>query len=269
MSHVTDPWPVDGHVHFRTLARVGPTLGAACSNFRAVYPEVRCGAVLLAQTADDTVFEQLLDRPRVGDWSIEPAAGETETLIARQGDVSLAIVCGRQVRAADGLEVLALGTRAVLADGLPFAHLVATALGSGAIVVLPWGFGKWRGERAWRVEDALREHGCEALFVGDNGTRMELLGPPQRIELLRGRGHRVLPGTDPFPIGKDFRRVGRLGFLAEVEFDAAAPWRRLRAWLMARKQSPVPYGRASGLLEFVVNQVGIQFHNRTRRGPAA
>jgi hypothetical protein len=70
---------------------------------------------------------------------------------------------------------------------------------SGALTVLPWGFGKWWGERGRRVERLVNELGANAVFLGDNGSRPQALGRPRLIETGERQGFRVLPGTDPFP----------------------------------------------------------------------
>lgn len=203
-----------------------------------------------------------------GAWTFDAAGDEPETLIARQGQAAVVVVCGRQVRSADGLEVLALGTRSTFPDGLSLLETVGAVRQSGALTVVPWGFGKWLGRRGKRVEAALElSMGAEALFVGDNGSRLGLLGAPTLVRASEQRGFRVLPGTDPFPFGGDHRRVGRFGFLADVDPAKAAPWRSLRAWLVGRPSSPVPYGSACGLGRFLFIQVGIQIYNRFRPGP--
>jgi len=137
---------------------------------------------------------------------------------------------------------------------------------SGALTVVPWGFGKWLGGRGRRMEAVLDSIGSKALFVGDNGSRLEWQGVPARVRACEQRGFRVLPGTDPFPFAGDYRRVGRFGFLAQAQFDEAAPWRALRAWLVEQPVSPQPYGRACGPVRFAVNQAGIQIYNRFLRG---
>jgi hypothetical protein len=267
MSPEHPNWPVDGHVHFHSLGRVGPTLDAAAGNFGAIrgLSEGLLGAILLTQAAGERVFEALQGPQDCGGWTLAPARGEPETLIARRGTTAVAVVCGRQVRAADGLEVLALGTREVYPDGLPFLDAVAAVRRSGALAVLPWGFGKWLGERGRRIEATLESMGPAQLFVGDNGSRLGLLSAPALVRASEQRGFRVLPGADPFPFGQDHRRVGRFGFVAELNPDEAAPWRALRAWLVERRVSPARYGRASGPFRFVFNQVGMQVYNRVRR----
>ncbi len=271
MSHSQTNWPVDGHVHFHSLDAVGPTLDAAAANFRAAgsRSEGWLGGILLTQTSTEYVFEALQTSPTIAGWVLTPADEEPETLIARQGTSSLAVVCGRQVRAADGLEVLALGTRENFPDGLSFGEAVERVRRSGALTVIPWGFGKWLGERGERVEKTFESTGTKELFVGDNGSRLGLLGQPALVRACEQRGFRVLPGTDPFPFANGYRRVGGFGFYAEVHPSGSAPWRELRAWLQQRIASPTPYGRALGPMRFVFNQVGIQVYNTFfKRSPA-
>ena len=266
MSHDRHILPVDGHVHFHDVGRVSLTLDAAAKNFRAVgdRPAGLLGALLLTQAASERVFETLQESPMAGAWRVSLASDEPETLIAQRDDEAIAIVCGRQVRAADGLEVLALGTLEAFPDGLPFPDALEAVRSSGALAALPWGFGKWLGIRGERVEAMLESTGPEVLFVGDNGGRVDALGMPAIIRQAASRGFRILPGTDPFPFGSDHRRVGTFGFLAEVEVPEAAPWRALRGWLEGRQQSPEPYGAAIGMVRFVANQLRIRVWNRPR-----
>jgi hypothetical protein len=259
-------WPVDGHVHLHHRDLAGATLDAAAQNYASRYPRSRglLGALLLAQSSRERVFEQLEREKSVGEWTLA-RADELESLIARRGALALAIVCGRQVRAQGGLEILALGTRREFADGRSLAETVADVRRSGALAVVPWGFGKWLGRRKQIVEAELGAAEPDALFLGDNGSR--LTGrPPELIRRCEQRGFRVLPGTDPFPFGGDYQRVGSFGFLAEQTPREATPWQDLRSWLLARGASPTPFGRACGPLRFAVNQVGIQIHQRWLRG---
>jgi hypothetical protein len=210
------------------------------------------------------VFEALEHLGPIGDWRLEPARDERESLIARRGEQALALVCGRQVRAAGGLEVLALGTRREFSDGRAFADTLAEVRASDALAVLPWGFGKWLGPRRRVIEAALGASAPADLFMGDNGSRLDGV-PPALVGDAERRGFRVLPGTDPFPFGSDFRRVGGFGFLAAAAPDERAPWRGLREWLLARPVSPAAFGRASSPLRFTLNQVGIQLYNQLRK----
>jgi hypothetical protein len=257
--------PVDAHVHFHRLDLVVPTLEAAARNFKAAENDADrlVGMVLLTQVRGETVFELLRTSPEVAGWTFSPVPDEQQSLIARREGQAIGIVCGRQVRAADGLEVLALGTVDEYPDHLPFGDAVDRVRASGALTVLPWGFGKWWGERGKRVERLLDQLGPGSVFVGDNGSRPGVLGRPRLIEAAEHKGFRVLPGTDPFPISGGQRRVGVFGFHCDFDPPPAAPWGALRRWLESRPESPPAYGPATGALRFVLDQVGLRLHKKS------
>lgn len=254
-------------MHFHDAMRVAPTLDAAAVNFKAAgrRADGLLGVLLLTQADTERVFETLQESPRARDWQVGPASAETETLIARRGTEYVAIVCGRQLRTGEGLEVLALGTREEFPDGLPLADAIASVQNAGAVAVLPWGFGKWLGARGRKIEHAFSCGAPERLFAGDNGGRVGSLPMPRLIRKAAARGFRVLPGSDPFPFAGDQRRVGGFGFMAGTELPLSAPWRALRTWLLGSAGSPLAYGRGCNPLRFAFNQVGIQLYRRFHR----
>jgi hypothetical protein len=260
--------PVDGHVHFHSIERAALTLDAAADNFRRFGPreDDACqGILLLTQAGGEHVFERMREQATCGTWRIEPVRAEEQSLIARRDGIAIAVICGRQVRCERGLEVTALGTILDYPDGRPLPDTIAEVKASGAVVSLPWGFGKWLGSRGSLVRAALREHAPGSIAICDNGSRLQFLGQPPLVREAGQRGFQVLPGTDPFPFGDDYRRVGSFGFLAMAP-KLQHPWRDLRAWLSARDDSPPAFGQALGLVRFLVNNVGIQLRNRLRKG---
>ena len=264
-------FPVDGHVHFHRLEQVAPTLDAAAANFTRVSGREAglSGAILLVQTARERVFERLLETGAMGDWRFSAVAAEPQTVIAQSGPVSIAVVCGQQIRCERGLEVLALGTVKRYPEGRPLEETLDLVVGDGTLAAVPWGFGKWTGQRGELVRGLFRRRSPDAMFVGDNGGRVQALGMPALVRTASEAGFRVLPGTDPFPFGGDHRRVGAFGFLAATEPGMDQPWTGLRHWLESNAGSPAAYGRALGPVRFVFNQVWIQVYNRTLRKAAA
>ena len=262
--------PVDGHVHFHSLDRVAVTLDAATVNFSryAQRQSGLLGILLLTEARRERVFEALRERETCGGWTISPSPGEQVSIQATRGDHRIVVVCGRQVRCHDGLEVTVLGTLEAFPDGLSLEETICAAAARGAFISLPWGFGKWLGARGRVLRESLSRHEPRALAICDNGSRLQALGRPRLVQQCDARGHLVLPGTDPFPFGDDHRRTGAFGFLAP-EPAADAPWRGLAEWLRTQRESPPAYGAATGLVRFVVNNVGIQFYNRMRRAGQA
>lgn len=263
--------PVDAHVHFHAREHVAGTLDAAISNFGNVDAAGKregSGVLLLAQSAGERVFEWLREQAQVGAWSVSPVECERESLWLRGPRGGLAVVCGRQVIAENGLEVLALGTIDLIEDGLGLQRTLAAVQASGALAVLPWGFGKWTGLRARRIREQLQSPAVAGLWVGDNGGRLQSLPRPRLFAEAEAQGIGVLPGTDPFPFGKDYRRVGSFGFVVEVALDPARPWQSIHAALAGRRRSPPAYGRGEGWLGFLFKQTWIQIDKRLRRRSA-
>jgi hypothetical protein len=263
--------PVDGHVHFHALECVAPTLDAAAGNFRRYGSRsAGClGALLLNQASGEQVFEALTRESRCGAWRLSRVADEPQSLIAERDGAWILVVCGRQVRCERGLEVAALGTIHEFADGQPFEATIARVQASDALAALPWGFGKWMGGRGALVRKVLGRRPESWLAVADNGGRLAFLGQPSLVRAASRTGYLILPGTDPFPFGGDYRRAGGFGWFAGVLPGERRPWGSVAAWLRAQRQSPEAYGRALGPCRFVANQIGIQLYHRRRRRAAA
>lgn len=250
---------VDGHVHVRGTFDVSVMLSAAVHNFdRLGAGAARVhGTLLLAESAGEDAFARLasLDRP-LGRWRFgatdEPCVIEAE----RDDGRLLTIVNGRQWTCDDKLEVLTLGSDARLADGMPFADCIEAGLDAEAMVVVPWGFGKWTGARRDRVLDAIERFG-ETLVLGDSAARP---GRSRDTVLETGRLHGlpILPGTDPLPIAPHLRRAGRYG----LRIEAAPPRNGRWGWLDSQIRSSPPRGRTIGSRDGVIGALGTQVRLR-------
>lgn len=263
-------FPVDAHVHFYSMERVGVSLEAAAENFRRVsgHSQRWVGAVLLVESSGERVFERLFDAGQVGGWTFIPVAQEPETVVALSAGRRILVVCGRQVRCVDGLEVLALGTQETFPDGESLEQTVDRVAASGAVVSIPWGFGKWMGQRGRQVRRLFEQRSVDSVYVGDSGGRVQGLRVPRIIRDAQEAGLRVLPGTDPFPCGSDHERIGSFGFIADIVPDEEGPWASLRGWLESLGSSPDAYGHTLGPARFVYNQVAIRLHKMTGRKDA-
>jgi hypothetical protein len=252
------------------MERVAATLDSAARNFHHLLAgDPASGALLLAESAREHVFDRLRDQGQIGSWQISPVPDEPQSIVARSGDRAITIVCGRQLRCELGLEVLALGTTARYPEGRSLDETIERVRADGALAVVPWGFGKWMGRAGQAIRELFRRRGPGTVFAGDNGGRLNMLGQPGLLGEARLAGIRILPGTDPFPFGQDYRRVGAFGFLADIELAPEAPWKTLRQWLADDASQPRPYGSALGPLKFVFNQGWIQVHNRMLSRSAA
>ena len=81
---------------------------------------------------------------------------------------TLVLVAGRQIQTLEGLEALALGTDSEFPDGLELTAALAEVRASGALAVLPWGFGKWWFRRGQLARKAIDSAAANEFFLGDN-----------------------------------------------------------------------------------------------------
>jgi hypothetical protein len=111
-------------------------------------------------------------------------------------------VCG------DGLEVLALCADLESPARMGFEETVAWATGQGALVVIPWGFGKWTGRRGSLVERLLLD-AAGGVLVGDSTMRPNGCPGGRLLEEAAASGCRVLAGSDALPVRGEERFGGR------------------------------------------------------------
>jgi hypothetical protein len=140
---------------------------------------------------------------------------------------SLWVFAGRQVVAAERVEIHSLLCPALIPDGLPAAEIIALTLKAGGVPVLAWAPGKWMFRRARVVKQLLSDFGPDALLLGDSSLRP--LGWPQPASM---RHRKTLAGSDPLPFAGEETQTGRYATRLLVDFDAHAPVTALRQALL-------------------------------------
>lgn len=248
---------IDGHVHVHPMFGIDAFLAAAAANLGGAAP----GWLLLADMPGEGAFERLSAHHDGGrGWTIE-AAADPAALYARSGAaLRLVLIAGRQLTTREGLEVLAVGTRAALPDGLWLGETVARVREVGAVPVLPWAFGKWWGRRG-RALVRLLERPPAFFCLGDNAGRLEFGPEPRLFQLARAAGVPILPGSDPLPRPSEIRKVGRYGFVL-ADLDLERPAVSLEQRLSGLRHQPPVFGHRDGLWRFSTNQLMMQFRRR-------
>lgn len=272
---------VDAHVHVHPGFAGDAFLDAALANFRKAAaalgrPEDFLGCLLLAEMSEMRRMPGWLRRANHpegnGMWRFE-RTGETESLVARRvsgGDgARLLVIAGRQIATREGIEVLALASDAGVLDGLSFGETLQRVRTSGALPVLPWGFGKWWGRRGQLVSGALARRGSALLFLGDNAGRPALGGEPSLFRQARDCGVAVLPGSDPLPLPWHAGRAGSHGFVLEGGLDAEHPAWDLRQRLRELRESPPVFGRRVTFPGFLCDQAALRARRRLPVVPTA
>ena len=281
--HALATWLVDGHAHLHpsfdweeVLDAVTGNLARAASNGG---PPLEAACLLLAEAAvmarSPTMVERLRDPVEAAGllppgWRAEPTAEEGSIRLAPEGGgVPIFLVDGRQLVTSEGIEVLALCSRAAHTEleGLPLSETIEGVRAADGVPVLPWGFGKWWGRRGRLVRELVERLGAPApppLFLGDNGNRPAGTPPPALMRRGEERGIPVLPGSDPLPFPRHAHRPASAGFRLTGPLDPERPLSSVRWTLRTLTGSPPPVGRGASPLQFVRDQVGMQL--RKRRG---
>ncbi len=265
--------PVDSHVHLHPCFALERFLDAARDNLERGARELanvaaNPGVLLLTESWGVRRLRSIIEGPapsQAGAWSLTPGADDLSVHAQRDGGGSLVLIEGRQIATRERLEVLALGCAVEVADGVGLDEAMGRVLDSGAVAVIPWGFGKWWLSRGRRVAEAIGVADRHRVFLGDNGGRLRFGPRPALFREGEALGFRVLPGSDPLPFAREVSRVGSYGFAVDVAIDPAAPARSIAE----RLASPGPgfdvFGRRAGLFEFARNQAAMQWRVRNAR----
>lgn len=255
---------IDAHVHVHPGFARDSFLDSALRSFRAAAAQLGredafLGCLMLAEMGPARWFRRAWSgEAGEGMWRFERTA-EAESLVARRtSGETLLVLAGQQIATREGLEVLALAGDAGIPDGLFFGEALHRVRASGALPVLPWGFGKWLGRRGKLVAGALARRGSGLLFLGDNAGRPSPGGEPPLFQAARGCGVAVLPGSDPLPLAWHAGRAGSYGFVLEGEIRAESPAGDLRRHLRELRESPPVFGRRVAFPGFLRDQAALR-----------
>lgn len=272
------PTLVDAHVHFYPRFDAWAGIQAAATNFstarrRLSLPSAGFGVLMFVRSTYEGPLHELharLSRDVPDGWTLDPEVGGGMGWLRVTGPSdgsTIYVLDGQQVKTANGLEVLALAPATEFEEGQPFAATLEGVLQSGAVTVIPWGFGKWLGHRGRQVEGALAVASRGTLFFGDNSSRPGPLPEPKLFHAARARGVFVLPGSDPMPLPEQERSIGRFGFVLDG-FDPGAPVESIRRSLGDLRQQPVVFGNRDNLLRSVYMQIRLRLGRRRIHGAA-
>jgi hypothetical protein len=269
---------VDGHVHVHSAFSWDGVLAAAASNFERArkhlgLAEPGTGCLMLTESAGVHAFRSLRDRPAAVEsagWRATAGGDDGAIALRRADGWTIWIVAGRQVVAAEDLEVLTLACEREFPDGLPLRDVMLAVVDAGGVPVIPWGFGKWWFGRGRLLRKLIEEPDRPRFFLGDNGGRPRLGAEPSLFAVAREHGILVLPGSDPLPFQGREARVGSYGFtLAGPDpVSGGSPDAWVRTALAGLDRQPPVFGGREGVIRFVRSQVGMQLVKRRRRRAA-
>lgn len=266
---------VDGHVHLHPCFELNAFFNAAYRNFsrwsgRSYRGAPFVGVLLLTEGAHEKGFERLLlyarnEQRDVESWRVVETKEDSSVMMAWGETKVLIVISGRQIVTQEGLEVLAIGVRTHFGEGEPLASLIRETADRGALPVVPWGFGKWLGNRGRLVQDLLEDNDLPPFFLGDNGNRPALWPLPDIFNEAETRGIRNLAGSDPLPFSAEHRRPGSYGFALEAPLDTTEPTKDLKNMLLDTSIPLRAFGKGETAFQFVPKQIRMQYEKRVRR----
>ncbi len=253
------PFCVDTHVHVYPVFDQSKFLNAASRNAQR---HGGAPVLMLTESRGHRVFRTWREAQRVGPWSFV-GTGEGETLIARRDDgTEVIVLAGRQVITSERLEVLALATDATVKDGFPIDETIAHVWGVGGLPVVPYGFGKWTGDRGRVVSRLIETHAEHGLVLGDNGGRPTLGPRPPHFDQAAAHRLTILPGTDPLPLRSCQREACRFGVVLDGPISLGGFAAEVRRRLA--KLGPVPrrFGDHVSLPRAVYQQAALRLDRK-------
>lgn len=250
---------IDTHAHLHPAHDPSLWLDTAWSTLVQPAPNRRGMVWLFAiNQADPTAGLEAMDDQR---WSIEPRPEGPCLRVTRRGDATgaeLTVVPGQQVATREGLEVLALAPAgSAIASRQPLTETVEQALETAALVVLPWGVGKWLGRRGEGIREAIDRYG-ERIALGDNANRPAAWRRPRLLNHGETKAMAVLPGSDPLPLPGHETRVGSFGLQLDATIGEHTPLEDVLNLLRRREAVRDTFGGPCPTLRAVIDQVRLR-----------
>jgi hypothetical protein len=263
---------IDGHVHIYPDFSLDQFLSAAWANFSRVSAADRASGktqfvLALTESEGFNVFDGLKQQAVAADESGDSGntvtfsfhrTAEPESLIVHKGDICMVLVAGRQLVSTERLELLSLFSSFSVKDRtLTLADLAETVVASGGLPVIPWGAGKWFGERGREVNRLLHSDHGFPLFLGDSGNRPSFWPEGALFAEARDLCIPILSGSDPLPLPSHVDRAGSFGtFIPHGQLSMEQPVASLRQLLSDEKEI-TRFGIRIGALRFLLEQLSI------------
>ena len=256
---------VDAHVHIHQCFHLDTFFSFAKRNFSTLAGDKPVlGVLMLTEGVNENGFERLEqfvhpppEETELENWKVSRCQ-EREGLVVTDKDHTLLVVAGRQIITEQGLEVLALGTRESFQERRPIRDTLREVALKKAIPVVPWGVGKWIGERGRIVKSIIEDKALPHFFLGDNGNRPTFWPQSRLFKTASDMGITNLPGSDPLAFRDQQKRVGSFGFSLNTTLSKEYPVKHLKEILTGASFEPGYFGKPEKLNRFFPIQLRIQ-----------
>ncbi len=261
----------DAHAHIYSCYNLDDFISSAFKNLlmgtHTLSEQSNTAVLFLTETKGNNYFELLMNRPLVADdterskpWHVLDTDEKLSLRVIHPvyPDKEIIVISGQQIVTEEKLEVLAIGCSYPQIDGATLKGTVSSTLAGGGIVILPWGVGKWLGQRGRIVDDFIAASKSSHLFLGDNGSRPGIWSVSSLDRVRSAKQPRLLSGTDPLPLPGEEKRVGNFGSIIHGSIDQQKPFETLKSLLTDPDTDITSYGDLQSPLSFVKQQVALR-----------
>jgi len=265
-------WAADSHVHFHDCFDEGLFFDSCFNNMTSIsYSVIKDGFLFFTEGRNEDSYNYLhrikeIKNPLSGEiFTVKDLEnGNSIQVKSVKRGMRVIIFPGYQIVTKENLEVLSLGTQKRLSDGLLIEDTISSVLSLGGIPVLPWGFGKWFGNRGKKIEELIKKN-ISHLFLGDNGGRSSLLPFPNQFKAAKKNGMKILPGSDPLPFFDEVKRPMSYGFIFNTNMNESNPWESIKKTLLDTNLKIENFGSLTAPVSFIKTQIAMQFKKRRNK----
>jgi hypothetical protein len=260
----------DAHVHIHDCFDINFLLNTSHSNFNEAAKSFSAksfeGVLCLTESFNVNYFEELQkkavnnrERNNYPGWNYKLTEESNSLRISNDQNKVIYIIAGRQIVTKEKLEVLGIGVTMTIDDGKSIEEVVELVNNNKGLPVIPWGVGKWTGNRKKIINNIVNNYKDGLLFIGDNGNRPFFWRKPSVFAQAERLNIRNLPGTDPLPLKTEVSRAGKYGLVMEGKLDPVRPYESLRGKILNPDIPLLSFGQPERALRFIRNQVLIRF----------
>jgi hypothetical protein len=260
----------DLHVHFHKRYNRELFFNSIKNNFQKFctnYESKNTNRIICLTESNGVSFfnELYLKSSLVNNWSFNRTNNNNVILAEHKTGFELFIIGSRQIVTKENLEVLAVGMVNDFKDGQPIEAVIKEVIAGGFIPIIPWGFGKWTGNRGEIVEDIIEQNKYYPLFLGDNGNRPKFIKLPPIFKSAKENHIQNLQGSDPLPFGNEETRPGSFGILIEDSLNPDNPFESFLNIIISENVKIKTYGELESYYKFFKHQIGMQIVKRLRK----
>lgn len=260
---------LDGHVHLQSPEIFEEMLDTSLSNMKRACPanlsgKALRGGMLLAELPGKGWCRDIFHMAQQGKvfqgenrWRLQPTRERDAVLCSSKDGDELHCILGSQVNSLEKIEVLLFGVEPP-GVGLPVREIIRSASQKGALVILPWGVGKWLGKRGKMISSLLEESIGLSFYVGDNGNRPKLWSGGVHFAQASAKNIPIIRGTDPLGLPGEVDRIGSFGNIIHEHINADSPLQGIQTIFRENPSRIDHYGRLQPFFRFLLTQLRLR-----------